>query len=98
MQITCATGGREDSRRLLLAAGRDDLFRVSDTSRDALFRKAVGRLKISDLHFHDARGEALTRLSRRVDILTLQRISGHIDINQLAGYFRESPADIAKRL
>lgn len=71
---------------------------MSDASRDALFRKALGRLKIEDLHFHDARGEALTRLSRRVDILTLQRISGHIDINQLACYFKESPADIAKRL
>ena len=42
--------------------------------------------------------ESLTRLSRRVDILTLQRISGHIDVNQLACYFKESPADIAKRL
>jgi len=42
--------------------------------------------------------EALTRLSRKVDILTLQRISGHIDINQLSAYYRETPADIAKRL
>jgi hypothetical protein len=28
----------------------------------------------------------------------LQRISGHIDIGQLACYFKESPSDIAKRL
>ena len=42
--------------------------------------------------------EALTRMSRRVDILTLQKISGHIDIGQLAYYYRETPADIAKRL
>jgi hypothetical protein len=35
----------------------------------------------------------------RLDVLTLQRISGHIDINQLASaYYRESAADIAKRL
>lgn len=40
----------------------------------------------------------LTRMSRRVDILTLQKISGHVDIGQLASYYRESPADIAKRL
>ena len=83
---------------LLMASGRDELFRVADRSRDALFRKALGRLGIQDLHFHDARGEALTRMSRRVDILTLQKISGHIDIGQLAAYYKESPADIAKRL
>ena len=81
-----------------MASGREELFRVADSSRDALFRKALGRLGIADLHFHDARGEALTRMSRRVDILTLQKISGHIDIGQIAYYYRETPADIAKRL
>ncbi len=84
------------SRPLTLREEAEMLVRYS--SRDALFRKALGRLKIEDLHFHDARGEALTRLSRKVDILTLQRISGHIDINQLSAYYRETPADIAKRL
>lgn len=91
---------RQAARLLALLMRRegDALFAVSDASRDALFRKALGRLGITDLHFHDARGEALTRMSRRVDILTLQKISGHIDIGQLASYYRESPADIAKRL
>lgn len=91
---------RQAARLLALLMRRDGdaLFAVSDASRDALFRKALGRLGIADLHFHDARGEALTRMSRRVDILTLQKISGHIDIGQLAAYYKESPADIAKRL
>jgi integrase len=81
-----------------LAAGLKAPPEYPLASRDALFRKALGRLGITDLHFHDARGEALTRMSRRVDILTLQKISGHIDIGQLAAYYKESPADIAKRL
>lgn len=80
-------------------AGRDDLFTVSDTSRDALFRKAVGQLQLADLHFHDSRGEALTLLARRVDALTLQKISGHIDLNTLvAHYYRETAAQVAARL
>lgn len=84
---------------VLVARGGESLFTVSDASRDALFRKATARLGIDDLHFHDSRGEALTILARRVDVLTLQKISGHIDINQLSSaYYRESPEDIAKRL
>lgn len=37
-------------------------------------------MMIEDLHFHDARAEALTLLARRVDVLTLAKISGHKDI------------------
>lgn len=43
-------------------------------------------------------GTRTLTLREEVDILTLQRISGHIDINQLSAYYRETPADIAKRL
>ncbi len=56
-------------------------------------------LGIDGLHFHDARAEALTRLSRRMDVLTLSRISGHSDLSILSNtYYRESAADIAARL
>lgn len=54
---------------------------------------------IEDLHFHDSRAEALTRLARKVDVMTLARISGHKDLRVLLEtYYRESAADIAKRL
>ncbi len=66
---------------------------------DALFRKARDQLLIKDLHFHDSRAEALTRLSRKVDIMTLARISGHADLRILQNtYYRESAEDIAARL
>jgi integrase len=89
------------ARRLftaLLADGRGDLFTVDDASRDVLFRKAVAQCGIKALRFHDSRGEALTLLSRRVDVLTLQKISGHLDIRQLTDYYRESPEQVAARL
>ena len=54
---------------------------------------------LADLHFHDTRAEALTRLSRKVDVLTLARISGHKDLRILSNvYYRESAAEIAERL
>lgn len=74
-------------------------FGVTQQSRDALFRKACAALLIEDLHFHDARAEALTRLSRKVDVMTLARISGHKDLRVLMdAYYRESAEQIAARL
>ena len=75
------------------------LFRVSEGSRVALFRKALSQIGIKGLRFHDSRAEALTLLSRKVDLLTLQKISGHVDINVLqAHYYRETPEQVAARL
>jgi len=86
-------------RLLRPVADRERCFTITSAVLDALFRKARDRLMIRDLHFHDTRAEALTRLARRVDVLTLARISGHKDIKLLANvYFRESAEDIAKRI
>lgn len=75
------------------------LFKVSDDSRASLFVKALKRCGITGMRFHDSRGEALTLLSRKIDVQTLQKISGHADINVLIQhYYRETPEDIAKRL
>ena len=74
-------------------------FTVSSESLDALFRKARDSLLIEDLHFHDARAAALTRFSRKVDVLELARISGHKDLRVLMQvYYRASSEDIAGRL
>jgi integrase len=81
------------------AAGRKNYFSISSQSLDTLFRKARDQLLISNLRFHDARASALTRLARRHDVMTLARISGHRDLNQLLkSYYRESPESIASRL
>ncbi len=74
------------------------VLRLRPTNLDALFRKARDRCGIVDLHFHDFRAYALTRLSKKVDVLTLARISGHRDLKQLMVYYRESMADVAARL
>jgi len=81
-------------------AGLDDpaAFGLQSSQIDALFRKAKKMAMIGDLHFHDSRATAITRLAAKVDILTLARISGHRDLRMLQIYYRESAADIAKRL
>jgi integrase len=90
---------RQGVRLLGYLAGRGRYFRVTADSASTLFRKAVRFLLIDDLHFHDSRAEALTRLARKVDVMTLARVSGHADLRILLEvYYRESAADIAGRL
>ncbi len=90
---------RHAIRLLKPVAGRARCFSISSAVLDTLFRKARDRLLIEDLHFHDTRAEALTRLSRKVDVLTLARISGHKDLRILQNaYYRETAAEIAARL
>lgn len=72
---------------------------ITSGTLDTLFRRARDSLLIEDLHFHDARATALTHLARKVDVMTLARISGHRDLQLLLRvYYRETPAQIAARL
>lgn len=90
---------RHAIRLLKPVATLDQCFSVSSGTLDAIFRKARDKLLIEDLHFHDSRAEALTRLSRKVDVMTLAKISGHKDLRILQQvYYRESSEDIAARL
>ena len=56
------------------------------------------RASINDVHFHDARSEAITRLSKKLDVMQLARAIGHRDLKSLLIYYAESPEDIADRL
>lgn len=70
----------------------------SSQSIDALFRKIKARAAIDDLHFHDTRHEAITRLSKKIEVLALARMVGHRNINELMTYYNESATDIAAKL
>jgi integrase len=86
--------------RLLAPLHREGrLFTLTADSADALFRKYRDQLMIDGLTFRDTRATALTLLSRRVDLLTLTRISGHLDPRQISEvYYRERAEDIAARI
>ena len=74
-------------------------YTVSAGSLDALFRKARQRAGLAGFTFHDARATALTRLSKRLGVLELARISGHRDLRTLMDhYYREPPEALAERL
>lgn len=56
------------------------------------------RRSINGVHFHDARSEAITRLSKKLDVMQLARAIGHRDLKSLLIYYAESADDIADRL
>lgn len=84
--------------RELLADGRPVLFTCSSATRDALFRKARNAAEIPDIHFHDSRSEAVSRLSKRLNVLELAEQIGHRDLNSLQSYYRQPASERAKRL
>ncbi len=74
------------------------LFDLTNQQIDVLFRKARDRAGIENLHFHDSRHEAITRLARKLDVLSLARIVGHKGIKMLMIYYNETAEDLAQRL
>jgi integrase len=74
-------------------------FEVDANEGSTLFSKLCRELLIDGLTFHDTRGTALTHLSRKVDVLTLAKISRHKDLSLLSNvYYRETASNIAARI
>jgi integrase len=74
------------------------VFGLDDALRDALWRKVRDKTPHKDIHFHDTRSEAISRLSKKLDVLELARVIGHRDLKSLLIYYNASAADMAKRL
>lgn len=73
-------------------------FHIDAESRDSVFRTAAKKVKIENLHFHDTRHEAITRLAKRLEILDLARVTGHKNLNELLTYYEASGVELAERL
>lgn len=79
-------------------------FTIGENEASALFWQITIKCGVREpeqdgLTFHDTRATALTLMARKMDVLTLQRISRHADIRQLsARYYRETAEQIAARL
>jgi len=76
----------------------DGVFDLTPRAVDALWRALRDRAGIVDLHWHDSRHEAITRLARKLNVPELARMVGTRDLSTLMIYFNPSAADIAKRL
>ncbi|MBO9647334.1 MAG: tyrosine-type recombinase/integrase [Variovorax sp.] len=71
---------------------------LNDSQRDALWRKARDQAGVEDLHFHDTKHEAATRLSRFIDVLALSHAIGTKDIRLLRDTYYNEDATRAAAL
>ena len=77
----------------------ETVFDLTSSQISSLFRKAKARAMISDVHFHDTRREALSRLSKIFSLMELAKISGHRDLRILQEvYYAPSADDLADKL
>lgn len=74
------------------------VFTLRPPTLDVVFRRARDRLQLEDLHFHDSRATAVTRLAQKLSIHELARMIGHRDLNSLLVYYRKSAQDMASQL
>ena len=71
-------------------------FVVDPNEASTLFSDLLGCLGITGMMFRDSRATALTLLARKVNVMRLQKISGHKDVRMLSRYYREKPEDISR--
>ena len=77
----------------------DPPFNISSASLDALWRKLRKRAGVEDLHFHDSRRNATTKLFKLMDVLDLAKATGHRDLAMLLNvYYSSDTAEVAKEM
>lgn len=74
------------------------LFGVTAQTASTLFRRVRRSAGIHDGTFHDSRHYAVTKLSKKLDVLSLARVIGHSDIRELMTYYEADAAELAAKL
>jgi integrase len=88
--------------RVLIADERRDTVRVFPVTGNSVrlaFEHLRARAGMSDLHFHDLRHEAVTRLFEKgLNIAEVSAISGHKELRMLQRYTHLRAVDLVSRL
>jgi integrase len=82
----------------LLPKADGHLFGLKSSQVDTTFRAIKSGIKGADYTFHDTRHLAITRLSRKVDAMSLARLAGHKNLSMTLKYFNPDVKDLAKLL
>ena len=71
-------------------------FPTNEGSVGAIFRQVCKELGIKDLHFHDTRHEAISRLAKLYPILQLSQVSGHRSLKSLQVYYNPTIQELVQ--
>jgi integrase len=82
-----------------LETDQDAVFPINNSTFKNTWLRMMERLKIEDLHFHDLRHEAVSRLFEKgLNVPEVASISGHRDWKKLRIYANPKPASILAKL
>lgn len=77
----------------------DRVIQLTDMGMEAAFRKACARAEIVNLHFHDLRHTATSRLAEKLpNVIELAAVTGHQTIQMLKRYYHPKAEALAKKL
>lgn len=75
------------------------VFPITGESLKKAFTRACERAGLENLHFHDLRHEATSRIATRLDnILELSAVTGHKTVQMLKRYYHPRATDLAHKL
>lgn len=75
------------------------VFQLSEMGMEAAFRKACSRAGIANLHFHDLRHTATSRLAEKLpNVIELAAVTGHKTIQMLKRYYHPAAEVLARKL
>lgn len=75
------------------------VFPITPMALRKAFERACVRAGIANLHFHDLRHTATTRLAAKVpNLIELAAITGHKDVRMLARYYHPKAEELAKKI
>jgi len=74
------------------------VFSISSGTASTMFTRYVKKAGIKNLHFHDTRHEAVTRLAKKLDMLQLAKVVGHRDPRFLMIYYEPTAEELAEHL
>ncbi len=75
-----------------------NVFPVQEGSFGVVYRTVCKELGIEDLHFHDTRHEAVSRLAKIYPVLQLAAISGHRNLKSLQVYYNPTIEELVQHL
>jgi integrase len=75
------------------------VFPITVGALQTAWKFAVKRAGINDLHFHDLRHEATSRLAEILpNVVELSAVTGHKDLRMLKRYYHPKAEDLARKL
>lgn len=75
------------------------VFPISIAAMEANFLRAVRRAKLNNLHFHDLRHTATSRISRKLpNLIELAAVTGHTSLQMLKRYYHPRAEELAEKL